>query len=114
MTQEEFCRTEEGRRIFTGFASGGDRNPLDVIIAALEVRDVRTDTGLNYQKARQMNSKDIDSTWAEIFFRKNTVILAKLNNAMAKNNCCLSILMPTEAVQASFIRKILTIILTNS
>ena len=104
MSQEDFCNTSEGRKIFEGFERENDRNPLEVVLAALEVRDVRTETGLNYQKALKKNSKDVDSTWAEIFFRKNTIILAKLAKIMAQNNSCLSVLMPTESVHGAFLR----------
>ena len=71
----------------------------------LELRDHRVDSGLNYQKAMKGDpDKDVDSTFAEIYFRKNMLILAKLAAAMDAEQIDLSVLMPNEAVFAAFIR----------
>ena len=71
----------------------------------LEIRDHRVDSGLNYQKAMKGDpNKDVDSTFAEIYFRKNLLILAKLAAEMDAEQTDLSVLMPNEAVFASFLR----------
>ena len=48
--------------------------------------------------------KDVNSTFAEIYFRKNLLILAKLAAEMDAEQIDLSVLMPNEAVFAAFVR----------
>lgn len=105
MTEEEFVKTPTGKKVFEEFSEEGRTNPLKLISNALEFRDHRVDTGLNYQKALQLGIKDIDSTWAEIYFRKNMVILAKLNNALGAHQANLQIVTANEAGLAAWIRK---------
>ena len=97
ITESEFCRSETGQKAL-GDIPSDNGHQLVTILNALELRDHRVDSGLNYQKAKNGEpDKDIDSTYAEIFFRKNMLILAKLTSVMAENGVDLSILMPNEA-----------------
>ena len=105
VSEEEFVKSLTGKAIFEGFSEEAKVTPLKLITNALEFRDHRVDTGLNYQKAMQLGNKDIDSTWAEIYFRKNLVILSRLNNKLGAHEVNLQIMTPNEAGLAAWMRK---------
>ena len=89
VTKEEFCNSEEGRKLLREFETPQEPSStkLDVIANFLAIKHARTDSGIAMSTAAQKNDEIArQMEYSAIYFRKTEVFLGRhLNNRVRRD-----------------------------